>query len=396
MVAIASACSHTVGVAGDAANSRSPPSSGALPPSSTILPLRLSRNAGSRSRRTADIVRSDQSRAGPMNRSRASVPSGTERSAIRIVPSPWMISAPASRAASTAATARPGRTMPLVDTSSGTRRICPSGSASMTSVPKPAAASANMPSGAPTPGARHSPDNAIGCRARISVFGRLSRVSRVSSTKPSTAGAAASASASWLSPSGVQRSGPDSSISSAMHAGSPAAIAATIRASSPRGQGQAPKADSVARSISTMTTSGGAALRCVRAGRMRSNRRSLGMSRSGSGTSSQAARAVSSATAPASVGQGMRRWPRIDQGAPWRAGSIDGGMATPRLARRLRTTFGKQCRARAPGGTRGARRLTGVPAGRGFMNVPRRLAGRLVGNRTSWLGRYASTLRPIG
>ena len=309
MVATASACSQTDGVAGEAAVTRRPPSSGALLPISTIFPASEATAAGSSSSLVTGMVWPVQFSGGPGRRSCASGPSGAANSAIRNAPSS-IISALLPRASRIASTASPGRARPPVITNRGTRRIGPSGSAAMISAPKPAAAPVNNGAGPTSPGARHSPGKNILWRDSTGVAGRSRPTAVVSRTNPSTEGARPRALASKASPSVDQRSGPASNISRAITAGFPLAAVATTRASCPRGHGQAPRRASAARSMSTITTSGRVGTGRNSRGARRSNARSLAGSRTVSAAPAQIASASEKAARPASTGHGGR-WRRV-------------------------------------------------------------------------------------
>ncbi len=97
-----------------------------------------------------------------------------------VCPPASISSAAAPARAGPASTARPGRTTPPAMTSSGTRRIGPSGSAAATSAPNPGGIGKQRHWSRSTPLARHMPGSDTGARDRIG-RGRqfLARVGRL-------------------------------------------------------------------------------------------------------------------------------------------------------------------------------------------------------------------------
>ena len=295
---------------------RSPPSSGALLPISTIRPASVARGLGSsisvprrRSTGTAD---------NPARRSVASRPSGRRdvtndaacrrhRSAVRRLPAragPPRPPDPAERSRQPAPAAEPGGSdhpdrPPRPGRRSLARRQQVSASGRCRRWPATAQAT-------------------IRARAnRIGVAGRSWPEFAISSTNPSTDGTADSARASAASPFAENRSGPANSISSANTAGRPAAVAETSSAMRWRGQGHGPKRASAARSISTMTTSGAPADCRDSSGNRRSNARSRSAWRAAPGENAHPASNATRRTSPTRTGRLSR--PRIAIDADFRS-----------------------------------------------------------------------------
>ena len=245
---------RTEGVAGEAGVARRPPTSGALLPISTIRPVNVVRAAGSSISLAAGMTGTADN---PARRSIASRPSG--RASVANHQHPSGIDHQRGRTFRKPdrlnRQARPNRRASQHQQRNPTDWTIRIGGRDQRADPLRGVGKCRYRAydavGPPQP--RHMK---LGRANRIGVAGRSSPEFAVSSTNPSSDGAAERARASAASPSAENRSGPANSISSANTSGCPAAAAETSSAMRWRGHGHGPKRASAARSISTMTTSG--------------------------------------------------------------------------------------------------------------------------------------------